>query len=77
MVTGFEGEVYTEFIPENEVYTHEDEFGDFTLEPFTLKEALEASEITVREFRERLDLKGICSEKDFNGNGEYPVEWIK
>ena len=62
---------------EKEVYIHEEVFGDFTLEPFTLKEALEALEITEWEFQERLELKGICPKKDYNRNGEFPVEWIK
>ena len=62
---------------EKEVYIHEEVFGDFTLEPFTLKEALEALEITEREFQERLELKGICPKKDFNRNGEFSVEWLK
>ena len=60
-----------------EVYTHEEVFGDFTIEPFTLVEALEALEISEKEFQKRLESKGLCSIDDFDREGKFPVEWLK
>ena len=59
------------------VYTHKEVFGDFTIEPFTLEEALEALEISELEFQKRLESKGLCSIDDFDREGEFPVEWLK
>ena len=59
------------------VYTHKEVFGDFTIEPFTLEEALEALEISELEFQKRLESKGLRSIDDFDREGEFPVEWVK
>ena len=52
-------------------------FVDFTIEPFTLVETLEALEISEKEFQKRLESKGLCLIDDFDRDGKFPVEWLK
>ena len=62
---------------EREVFSHEEVFGDFTLEPFTLDEALEALEISELELQKLLESKGFISIGDFDRDSKFPVEWLK
>ena len=61
---------------EDEVFTHEEVFGDIVIEPFSLEDALDILEISEAEFQEQLDSRGFCPKEDFNRNGKFPVGWI-
>ena len=61
---------------EKETYTHKEVLKYFTIEPFTLEEALEALEISEVEFQEQLHSHGFCAKEDFDRSSEFSVEWI-
>ena len=61
---------------EKETYTHKEVLKYFNIESFTLKEALEALEISEVEFQEQLHLHGFCARENYGRNSEFPVEWI-
>ena len=61
---------------EKETFTHKEVLKYFTIEPFTLEEALEALEISEVEFQEQLHLHGFCARENFDRKSEFPVEWI-
>ncbi len=63
-------------INENEVFTHEEVFGDVVIDPFSLEDALDILEISEIEFQEQLDSRGFCPKEDFDRNGNFPVGWI-
>ena len=61
---------------EDEVFTHEEVFGDIAIGQFSLEDALDILEISESEFQELLDSRGFCLKEGFDRNGKFPVGWI-
>ena len=64
-------------LDDEEVYTHEEVFGEVVINPFSLEDALDILEISEAEFQEQLDSRGFCPKEDFDRNGKFPVGWIR
>ena len=57
----------------DKVFTHEVVFGDITIGPFSLDDALEILQISETKFQEQLDSRGFYPAGDFDRNSVFPA----